>query len=444
VTLAAGDDFVGWSGRHDGEVRLERAELVFVGYGIQAPEHAWDDYKDTDVRGKVVLVMNNDPESDPKLFAGKRRLYYGRWDYKYETAAKRGAAGAILIHTTPSAGYNWTVVRNSFSGERLTLPPEPGAEPLRLEAWASEEASRRLARLAGHDLDALRAKAETRTFRPVPLGATLDVTLRNTVSRRTSANVIGRLPGSDAELAREAVLYTAHHDHYGVKPSPSGEPLVWNGARDNAAGVATMLSVAEAFAALPRRPRRTILFASVTGEEQGLLGSRYLASHLPVPAGRVAANVNIDGAAIWGRTHDVPVIGLGKSSLDDWLRAIAESQGRKVVDERFPENGSYYRSDHLSFARVGIPAAYIDAGTEVVGRPPGWGRAQKHAWEEANYHQPTDDFTSDWKLEGVVEDAQLLFLLGAKVAEAPTAPTWRPGDEFEAARKRALAELDRR
>jgi Zn-dependent M28 family amino/carboxypeptidase len=229
-----------------------------------------------------------------------------------------------------------------------------------------------------------------------------------------------------------------------VKTSPSGEPLVWNGARDNAAGVATMLSVAEAFAALPRRPRRTILFASVTGEEQGLLGSRYLSSHLPLPAGRVAANVNIDGAAIWGRTHDVPVIGLGKSSLDDWLRAIAETQGRKVVDERFPENGSYYRSDHLSFARVGIPAAYIDAGTDVVGRPPGWGRAQKRAWEEANYHQPTDDFTSDWKLDGVVEDAQLLFLLGAKVAEAPTAPTWRPGDEFEAARKRALAELDRR
>jgi Zn-dependent M28 family amino/carboxypeptidase len=277
----------------------------------------------------------------------------------------------------------------------------------------------------------------------VPLGVRLGLVLRNGVVRRTSANVIGRLPGSDPSLAREAVIYTAHHDHYGVKAQAGGEPVVYNGALDNASGVATMLAVAEAFATLAERPRRSILFASVTAEEQGLLGSQYLARHLPLAAGRVAANVNIDGVNIWGRTRDVPVIGLGKSSLDDWIRAIAEMQGRRVVPETFPDKGSYYRSDHLSFARLGVPGAYLDAGTEVVGRPPGWGREQQQAWEDANYHQPSDDLTPEWNLEGAVEDARLLFLLGVKVANAPNAPSWRKGDEFEPARKKALAELGR-
>jgi Zn-dependent M28 family amino/carboxypeptidase len=442
ATLKLSDDYIAWSNRGEKESRVDDAEIVFVGYGIVAPEYAWDDFKGADLRGKVLLFMNNDPERDPGLFAGKRRLYYGRWDYKYEVAAARGAAAAIVIHTTPSAGYSWSVVQNSWSGEQLSLAAAAGPE-LSVKAWATEEACRRIARLGGQDLDALRAQAESRDFRPVPLGVTTSLRLENEVARRTSANVIGRLPGSDPQLAKEAVLFTAHHDHYGSRPGANGATEIYNGALDNAAGVASLLAVAEAFAALPERPHRSILFASVTGEEQGLLGSLHLSRHLPVPAGLVAANINIDGASIWGRTRDVSVIGLGKSSLDDWVRAIAEMQGRSVVPEAFPDKGSYYRSDHLSFARIGVPSAYLEAGTDVRGRPPGWGRDRRQAWEDAHYHQPSDDLTPEWELSGAIEDAQLLFLLGLKVANAPLAPTWRPGDEFESARKKALAELGR-
>ncbi len=436
--LAYLDDYVAFSGVQSPQARVD-AEVVFVGYGIVAPEYGWDDYKGADLRGKILLYMNNDPESDPALFEGKRRLYYGRWDYKFEMAASQGAAGAIIIHTTHSAGYRWQVVESSWTGEQLSLPAE-GTPTTQVKGWLTEEASRRLARLGGRDLDRLRASAERRDFRPVPLGVRLSLTLDNRVSRHTSANVIGRLPGGDPALGREAVLYLAHHDHLGLRHGPSGEPIVYSGALDNAAGVATMLAIAEAFTALPRPSRRSLLFASVTGEEQGLLGSEMLARHPPVAAGLLAAAVNLDGASIWGRTRDVPVVGLGKSSLDDWIRAIAESQQRVVAPESFPDRGSYYRSDHLSLARIGVPSAYIDAGTEVRGRPPGWGREQQEAWEAAHYHQPSDRLTPAWDFSGVIEDAQLLFYLGEKVADAPERPSWRPGDEFEAARRRALSE----
>ena len=436
------EDYVAFSGAQAPEARVDDAEVVFVGYAIVAPEQGWDDYKGADLKGRVLLVMNNDPESDPQAFAGKRRLYYGRWDYKFEMAARLGAAGAIIVHTDASAGYGWQVVQSSWAGEQLSLPAVPGEPTLPVKAWATEEACRRIARLGGHDLDALRAAAERRDFRPVPLGVRLTLALRNEVSRRPSANVIGRLPGRDPVLSGEAVVYSAHHDHLGTKPGPMGEPVVYNGALDNASGLATMLAIAEAFVALPERPRRSLLFAAVAAEEQGLLGSAYLARHSPVPPGRLAANVNIDGMSIWGRTRDVPVIGLGKSSLDDWVRAIAEAQGRAVVPEAFPDKGAYYRSDHLSFARAGVPALTLDAGTEVLGKPPAWGRDRQREWEAAHYHQPTDDLTG-WDFSGAIEDAQLLFLLGAKVADAPLAPSWRPGDEFEPARQKALAELGR-
>jgi Zn-dependent M28 family amino/carboxypeptidase len=441
--LRALEDYVAYSGVQASEAAVRDAEIVFAGYGIVAPEHGWDDYKGADLRGRVLLFLNGEPEADPGIFAGKRRLYYGRWDYKYEMAAKLGAAGAVILHTDASASYGWKVVLSSWTGEQLSLPALPGQPALAVKAWVTEEAGRRLARLGGRDLDALRAAAERRDFRPVPLGVRVSLTLRNEVERRSSANLVGLLRGRDPALSREAVVYTAHHDHYGTRPGPSGEAVVYNGALDNASGLAALLAIAEAFAALSERPRRSILFAAVAAEEQGLLGSDYLARHPPVPAGRLAANINLDGMNIWGRTRDVPVIGLGKSSLDDWIRAIAEAQGRVVVDEPFPEEGAFYRSDHLSFARVGVPAAYIDAGTEVIGKPPGWGRERRREWEAAHYHQPSDDLAPDWDLSGAVEDAQLLFHLGAKVAEAPLAPTWRPGDEFEATRKKALAELGR-
>ena len=437
------EDYVAFSGLQASEATLHDAEVVFVGYGIVAPEHGWDDYKGADLRGRVLLFLNNDPEADPRLFAGKRRLYYGRWDYKYEIAARLGAAGAIILHTDASAGYGWKVVPASWTGEQFSLPTAPGEPALAVKGWVTEESGRRIARLGGHDLDALRAAAEERTFRPVPLGVRVSLSLRNDVQRRSSANVIGLLRGRDPELSREAVVYTAHHDHYGAKPGLSGETVVYNGALDNASGLAALLAIAEAFVALPEGPRRSILFAAVAAEEHGLLGSDYLARHPPVPAGRLAANINMDGMNIWGRTRDVPVIGLGKSSLDDWVRAVAEAQGRVVVPEAFPDKGAYYRSDHLSFARIGVPAIYVDAGTEVLGKPSGWGRERQREWEARHYHQPTDDLTADWDFSGAVEDARLLFHLGAKVAEAPLAPAWRPGDEFEAARKRALADLGR-
>ena len=439
--LAFYEDYIATSGVQAEVARIEEAEIVFVGYGIVAPEYQWDDFGNMDLRGKVLLIMNNDPEADPELFEGKRRLYYGRWDYKYEMAARQGAVGAIIIHTAPSAGYGWSVVQNSWTGEQFGLPAE-GEDAVQVQAWVTEDAARRLVRLGGHRLETLVSAAQRRDFSPVPLGVTTSLLLENTVERRQSANVIGRLPGSDPLVSREAVLYTAHHDHLGIKVDPEdGSAAIYSGALDNASGVATMLAIAEAFAALPQPPGRTILFASVGAEEQGLLGSEHLARNPPVPAGRLAANINMDGMNIWGRTRDVAVVGLGKSTLDDWIRAIAEGQGRTVRAEAFPDKGSYYRSDHFSLAKVGVPGAYLDAGTETAGKPEGWAREQQEAWESAHYHQPSDDLNPEWDFSGAVEDTQLLFALGVKVANAPTLPAWRPGDEFEAARKKALAAL---
>jgi Zn-dependent M28 family amino/carboxypeptidase len=442
VDLRAREDFIAYAGTAQTESRLDAAEVVFVGYGIVAPEYQWDDFKGADLKGKVLLVMNNDPEDDPALFAGKTRLYYGRWDYKYDMAARVGAAGAIVIHTTPSAGYKWQVVQTSWTGEQFSLPAASGDPALTVKAWATEEACRGIARLAGQDLDALRAAAQKRDFRPVPLGVSLSLVLRSDVQKKQTANVIARLPGGDPALAAEAVIYTAHHDHLGTKPGgPAGQDAIYNGALDNASGVAALLAIAEAMKALPERPRRGILFASVGGEEQGLLGSKYLAANPPVAPGRLAADINMDGINIWGRTKDVVAVGLGKSSLDDWIRLLAAAQGREVAGDPFPDHGSFYRSDQFSLARIGVPAAYLKAGTSVVDRPPGWGREQQEAFVAKDYHQPSDELRDDWNLEGAVEDTELLFYLGVKVANTTPMPAWRPGDEFEAARRKALAEV---
>jgi Zn-dependent M28 family amino/carboxypeptidase len=388
-------------------------------------------------------MMNNDPEDDPALFAGRTRLWYGRWDYKYDQAARHGAAGAIIIHTVPSAGYKWQVLQTSWTGEQFSLPSEGGPE-LTVKGWATEDASRRLAALGGHDLDALRAAAQRKDFRPVPLGVTWSIALANEVTRKQTANVIGWLPGSDPALAPEAVLYTAHHDHLGVRAgAPAGEDAIYNGALDNASGVSAMLAVANAMTALPQRPRRSVLFAAVAAEEQGLLGSKYLAAHPPIPAGRIGANINVDGMSIWGRTRDLTMIGLGKSDLDEWVHGLAVLQGRTVVPDQFPDRGFFYRSDQFSLARIGVPAAYFDAGTDVIGKPKGWGKEQQEAFEAKDYHQVSDELRPDWDFSGAVEDAQLLFYLGVRVANATALPAWRPGDEFEAARKKALADAAR-
>ncbi|EPX63691.1 Peptidase M28 [Cystobacter fuscus DSM 2262] len=442
LRLQSGADFIAHAGQPSENIELKDSELIFVGYGIQAPEFDWDDFKGVDVRGKTLLILNNDPEDDPSLFAGRTRLRYGRWDYKYEQAAKVGAAGAILLHTTPSAGYPWQVVRTSWSGEQFELPS--GDVPrLRVKGWTTEEATRRVLHLTGKDLDVLRAAAQKRDFQPVPLGVKVSTRFANQVHRRPTANVLGLLPGSDPVLSREVVLYTAHHDHLGIKEDAQpGEDAIYNGAVDNASGVAAMLEVARAFTALPRRPARSILFAAVAAEEQGLLGSRYLAEHLPVPPGRVAANLNIDGLNIHGRTRDVTVIGLGKSSLDKPLIALVREQGRVVKPDQLPDRGFFYRSDQFNFAKLGIPAAYFSSGLDFIGRPAGWGRERREKWEAGHYHQPSDEVGPEWDLSGALEDVRLFFLLGAHVARTREAPRWNPGDEFEAPRRQALEALD--
>ena len=435
------EDFMVFPGVQKPEASVADAELVFVGYGIVAPEYGWDDYKGVDVRGKILVMMNNDPEDDPKLFAGKTRLWYGRWDYKYEIAGKRGAAGAIIIHTTPSAGYDWNVIQSSWAGERYELPDE-GAPRVTLKGWTTDAASKKIAALGGQDLDRLRAAAQRKDFRPVPLGVKLSFALSNARRSVESGNALGRIPGSDPSLSKQVVLYTAHHDHLGKKEEGAkpGEDVIYNGARDNASGVAALLAIAGAYRHLPRAPRRSILFASVTAEEQGLLGSEYLAKHPPVPAGDIAANINIDEVNIWGRTKDVSMVGMGKSSLDATIREILATQGRTVKADPFPDKGHFYRSDQFNLAKIGVPAAYFDPGTDFVGKPAGWGAQQIDHYEKKDYHQPSDEYRDEWDLSGAVEDLQLDFYLGLKVANADAPPAWNKGDEFEAARRKALAE----
>ena len=433
-------DYVAFTGVEEPVARLQDAELVFVGYGIVAPEYGWDDYKGLDVKGKVLVMMNNDPEDDPALFKGKTRLYYGRWDYKYEMAASRGAAGAIIIHTIPSAGYVFSVVQNSWGASELfSLSGESGPR-VQVKMWATEDATRKVAALAGHDLTALTAAAQKKDFKPVPLGVTLSLTLNNVIQKKSTANVIGKWTGSDPALRDEAVIYTSHHDHFGKVDKPAGEDGIFNGAHDNALGTAGLLAIAEAVTSMQTRPKRTIYFATVAAEEQGLLGSKYLAAHPPIPVGRLAANINIDSGNIWGRTKDITMIGYGKSSLDRTIKAIATTQGRHVVPDQAPDKGFFYRSDQFSFAKLGVPAAYFDQGSEFVGRAKDWGPKQIQDYEEKHYHQVSDELRDWWNFDGAIEDFRLCLFLGLSVAQQPAMPRWNVGDEFEAARKKAIME----
>jgi Zn-dependent M28 family amino/carboxypeptidase len=415
---------------------------VFVGYGIEAPEYGWNDFKGRDLTGKILLMLNNDPDWDPALFQGERRLYYGRWMYKYESAARHGAAGAIIIHTTPSAGYPWQVVRTSWSGEQFEVPTA-GEPRLQVEAWVTEQAAEDLVALAGKDLAALIAAARSRDFEPVPLGVTTSIRFETVMKRTRSANVLGLLPGADPKLGREVVIVTAHHDHLGVGEPDAAGDRIYNGAIDNGAGLAQVLGIAKALAALPERPRRSVLINFVGAEEAGLLGSQYYAEHPTFPPGRIAANINYDGGNVYGRTRDLTFIGKGKSSLDAVVAAIAARQGRVVVGDQFPDRGFFYRSDQFNFAKIGVPALYIYRSTDFVGREPGWGQARFEEYEAKVYHQPSDEFAESWVYAGMVEDAQVGFWAAYLVANADAMPAWVPGDEFEAARKTAVAAVAR-
>lgn len=441
MTLKQWDQFIVGSGVQEDRSELNEAEVVFVGYGIQAPEYDWDDYKGADLEGKVLLMMNNDPDWDPDLFAGEKRLWYGRWDYKYLSAARQGAAGAIIIHTSPSAGYPFQVVQTSWTGVQFELPA--GDEPRsQVNAWVTEDTARDLVAMAGLDLEDLREAAYNRDFKPVPLGVTTSLEMDVEISRVQSANVLGLIPGSDPVLKDEVVIYTAHHDHLGVgTPNEDGD-AIYNGAMDNATGVAQVMAIAKAIKALPEAPRRSILVNLVGAEEQGLLGSEYYAANPTFAPGRIAANLNYDGGNIWGHTHDVTFVGLGKSTVDEIVTLVASVQGRVVKPDQFADKGYFYRSDQFSFAKIGVPAMYLDTGTDFVDRPPEWGRQQQEHYTEVNYHQPSDEYDPSWTFDGMVDDALLGFWTGLAIANADEKPTWVPGDEFEAARIEALRALE--
>jgi Zn-dependent M28 family amino/carboxypeptidase len=413
------------------EVAWRDAELVFVGYGITAPEQQWDDFGSTDVRGKVLLVMNDDPSDDPERFAGKTRLYYGRWSYKFEEAARRGAIGAIVIHTPESAGYPFHVIQATHGRENFWLPfaDQPTLE---VRSWCSEDAARRLCALGGHDLDTLRAAAQKGPQAPVALGVKLGLGLRNTPRELASANVLGVLPGSDAALRDQYVVVTAHFDHLGIGKPRNGDSI-YNGAVDNASGCAGLLALAQACTAQPMAMRRSILFLAVTAEESGLLGSEFFTRHPTVPKQRLVANFNVDGLDIWGRTNDLEFIGHGKNSLTALAEKIAAGMHRRIEPDSNPDLGLFYRSDHFNFARIGVPAAYFKAGRDFVDRPEDR-RRSKASYTTVHYHQPSDELADWWHLDGAVADLELLLACLRTCADADEPPSWTPGDEFAALR----------
>jgi len=440
MQLAFEKDFVAQTRRMVDAVLLD-ADMIFVGYGVQAPEYKWDDFKGIDVKGKVIVVLINDPPvPDEKMFGGKAMTYYGRWTYKYEKAAELGAEGCLIVHETGPAGYPWGVVRDSWSGESFNLvAPDKNMHRAAVEGWITHEQAQTLFRAAGLDFEAEKNKAVSADFHPVPLGMKARLDIHNTMRTIQSHNVIAKRTGSDPVLKNQYVIYSAHWDHFGIGPEVDGDKI-YHGALDNASGTAALLEIARAFSKseLPNGPKRTILFLSVTAEEQGLLGSEYYAEHPFYPVSRTAADINMDGMDVWGKTRDITEIGKGKSALDEVVAAVAEEQGRIVRDDPEPEKGYYYRSDHFSFAKVGIPAFHPDAGVDFVGKPPGFGIKKRQEFTANDYHKPSDVIKSDWDLSGAVEDCQLYFLVGLRVANAANMPEWKPNAEFKAIRDASL------
>ncbi len=411
------------------------AEIVFVGYGIQAPEYQWDDYKNVDVKGKVLLMLVNEPASgDPNFFKGKALTYYGRWTYKYEQAAREGAVGAILIHKTDMASYPWEVVRNSNSGEKSSLKLD-GTPRLKVASWVHLDAAKDLAVMAGMDLDKMIAAAGSRDFRPTLLGVKLQARLVSRIRPFESSNVIAMLPGSDPRLKSEAVMYTAHYDHLGIRPDMPGDNI-YNGANDNATGCAILLELARTYALATQKPRRSILFASVTAEEQGLLGSEYLGKHPPIPADKIALDLNFDDVPPLGSPEEVEVSGSERTTLYPMVLAMAGEFRLAIRPDAHPEAGHYYRSDHFSLARVGIPAFSINEGVKYKGHDEAWGMQQADEYTEKHYHQPSDEYRPDMDFTGDAVMARFGFALGWQAASAPKLVGWRKGDEFEAARIR--------
>ncbi|HYV96395.1 MAG TPA: M28 family metallopeptidase [Gemmatimonadaceae bacterium] len=444
VQLKWPDQFVA-SSRHDRpETKVENSDVVFVGYGVVAPEYGWDDYKDVDVKGKTIVLFVNDPQVklagdtsqfDTTLFKGKAMTYYGRWTYKYEIATLKGAAAVLIVHETPTAGYPYDVVKGSFSREQFDVLSPDAEKRVPVEGWIEYEAAEHLFKDAGLDLGKLHAAAQRKDFKPITLNAKANFTVQITSRKIQSKNIAGKITGK--VKPDEYVIYTAHWDHLGRDTTLKGDQI-YNGAMDNASGSSAILEIAKAFTKLGAKPDRSILFLSVTAEEKGLLGAKYYAEHPLYPLAKTVANINIDGINQWGKTSDFTVIGLGNSTLDDILTGILRKDNRTVRPDAEPEKGFYYRSDHFEFAKKGVPALDTDGGIEYIGKPADYGMKKRDEYTTRDYHAVSDEVKPDWDFSGAVQDLQTLFRVGFVVSQTPAFPEWKPGTEFKAARDAML------
>lgn len=445
LPLQGGQDYVASSVRFQPDVDVKNSGLVFVGYGVQAPEYQWDDYKGLDVRGKTLVMLINDPpvpdannpaQLDPKMFKGRGMTYYGRWTYKYDIASKLGAAAVLIVHETEPAAYPWAVVQNSWGSERFELDANHrNLKRVPLQGWITVEKARELFAAAGQNYESLKAAAAMRSFTPVAFKATANAHVRNTLRTVESRNVAARIAGSDPVVGDQYIVYTAHWDHLGRNDELKGDQI-FNGAVDNASGISGLLEIAKAYKALPTPPKRSILFLAVTAEEQGLLGSRAYAAKPLYPIANTLADINMDALNPWGPTQDIQVIGFGQNTLEDTLIASAKTQNRIVVADKTPERGSYYRSDQFEFAKVGVPGLYAGSGDIFIGKPAGWGAAKRAAFTANDYHKPSDEVKADWDLSGAALDLRLLFDVGARISGDGPWPAWKDGSEFKLAREK--------
>jgi Zn-dependent M28 family amino/carboxypeptidase len=427
------DDFVGVTYRQETDAAFD-ADAVFVGHGIVAPEYKWDDYAGVDVRGKVVVLFTNEPPSnDPKFFTGRALTYYGRWTYKYEEAARHGAVAAIIIHTTPTASYGWEVVRSSWGREDQQVKLPPGEQQLALAGWVTKDAGEKLAASLGHSVDELLKMADTRGFQAMPMPMRISGKAPAKVREIHTRNVVARIEGSDSHVKDEAVIFSAHWDHLGVGDPVNGD-AIYNGAADNATGCAMIIEIARAWAALPQKPRRSAIFLAVTAEEAGLRGSEYYGQHPVVPAGKTAAAINLDMFMPFGRARDVNVTGAERTTLYPLVEEASHRFGLTITPDPRPEAGVYYRSDHFSFARVGIPSFSIDQGIDLMGKPAGTGKKLFDEFEDKHYHQPSDEYRDDWDFTGMEHYSRFAMLIGVNAANLSKMPTWHAGDEFLPAR----------
>lgn len=439
--VSYGDEMVMWTQHVTPEIEVRDSEMVFVGYGVVAPEYGWDDYTGVDMQGKTALILINDPGfalKDPALFNGNAMTYYGRWRYKFEEAARQGAAAAVIIHDSEPASYGWNTVRNSWTGPQFYLPQQSNeVQPIEIASWIHKDVAEALLAASGLSLGELQQRALSREFEPIPLGTALSAGLRNTITRGRSYNVGGVLRGSEAP--EEAFIYTAHWDHIGTGTSDDpNEDLIYNGAVDNASGTAALIELAHAFSARPQAPLRSVVFLAVTAEESGLLGSAWYAKNPAFAMNRTIGGVNIDGMSVYGPTRDVVIVGYGSSELEDILRKAAAEQGRVVEPEPHPERGYYYRSDHFNFAKQGVPMLYAESGTDHRELGPEYIEARSEEYNDMYYHQPGDEVRESWDLRGAMEDIRLYYEVGLEVADSDAWPEWFEGNEFRAIREASL------